>query len=83
MRLSELKHKEVIDIDSGMRMGRIDDCEISIDLRNGRIIDIMIPTEENGFSFFGKNGMRLVAWDQIHKIGNDFVLLAANDDVNG
>lgn len=82
MRLSELKHKEVIDIDSGMRLGRIGDCEVSIDLMSGRIIDIMVPMEENGFSLFNKNGIELVAWERIHKIGNDFILLAARDDMD-
>lgn len=82
MRLSELKHKEVIDIDSGVRLGRIGESEVSIDLMSGRLIDIMVPTEENGFSLFNKNGMQLVAWERIHKIGNDFILLTANDDMN-
>ncbi len=82
MRLSELRHKEVIDVDSGMRLGRIGECEVSIDLINGRVIDIMVPTEENSFSLFHKSGMRLVAWERIHKIGNDFILLSANDDVD-
>ena len=82
MRLSELRYKEVIDVDSGMRLGRIDDCEVSIDLINGRIIDIMVPTEGSGFSLFNKNGIQLVSWERIRKIGNDFILLAANDDMS-
>ena len=82
MRLSELRHKEVIDIDSGMRLGRISDCEVSIDPTSGRLIDIMVPTDDDGFSLFHKNGIQLVRWERIHKIGNDFILLSANDDLN-
>lgn len=81
MRLSELKNKEVIDIDSGMRLGRIGECEVSIDLTSGRLIDIMVPTED-GFSLFGKSRIELVAWERIHKIGNEFILLSANGDMN-
>ncbi len=83
MRLSELKHKEVIDIDSGVRLGRIGEAEVSIELMSGRIIDIMVPTEGNGFSLFNKNGIELISWERIHKIGNDFILLATNDGANG
>ena len=82
MRLSELRHKEVIDVDSGVRLGRIGECEVSIDLTSGRLVDIMVPTEENGFSLFNQSEIELVAWERIHKIGNDFILLSSNSNMN-
>lgn len=80
MRLSELRHKEIIDIDSGMRLGRIAECEISFDRISGRLVDLMIPKQEDGFRLFGKSEMHLIAWERIQKISDDFILIGARDD---
>lgn len=82
MRLSELKHKEIIDIDSGIRLGKSVDCEISFDIVSGRLIDMMIPKEEDRFRLFGKSDMHLVAWNRIRKIGEDFILIGSYADTD-
>lgn len=82
MRLSELKHKEIIDIDSGIRLGKIGDSEISFDAASGKLIDLMIPGQDEGFRLFGKCEVQLVAWDRISKISEDFILISAHSSVH-
>lgn len=82
MRLSELKQKEIIDIDSGIRLGRIGECELSFDVVSGKLIDLMIPKQEDGFHFFGRNDVQLVAWDRIRKISEDFILIGSYNNLN-
>lgn len=75
MRLSELRHKEIIDIQEGRRIGRIGDCEVSFDTVTGRICELLVPEGGEGFRLFGKTEERLIAWNQIHKISDDFILV--------
>lgn len=83
MRLSELKQKEIIDIDSGIRLGRIVDCELSFDAASGRLVDLMIPKQDDGFRFFGKSDVQIIAWERIRKISEDFILIGSSDNLNG
>lgn len=83
MRLSELKQKEIIDINSGIRLGRISECEASFDAASGKLIDLMIPKQDDGFLFFGKNDVQLIAWERIRKISEDFILIGSYDNLNG
>lgn len=80
MRLGELRHKEIIDIQEGRRIGRIGECEISFDMATGRICELLIPDSGDGFRLFGKTGERIIAWSQIRKISDDFILIGQSGD---
>ncbi|PRX31094.1 YlmC/YmxH family sporulation protein [Orenia metallireducens] len=76
IKTSELKNKEVIDVNSGKRLGIISD--IDIDLVEGRIKGISVPKEEKGFKIFGAKEDVYIAWDEISRIGHDVILVDAS-----
>lgn len=69
--INNLKMMEVIDIDSGTKLGYIKD--IKIDCEENRIISLIIPIQKN--SWFDKNDFIEITWDNIRKIGNDVILV--------
>lgn len=80
MRLSELKNKEIIDVESGVRLGRITECEVSFDATSGRLYDIMIPDTTAVLRLFGKTEMKRIKWHQIRKISQEFVLIGREEE---
>lgn len=76
MRLSDLQNKDVVDVDSGQRIGSIIDVEISKD--TGNIIKIIIY-EKKGFINMLKGDSEVeIKWNQIRKIGADVILVSRN-----
>lgn len=73
LRTSELQSKEVINVNSGQRLGMI--VDVDIDLQAGKIEGIVVPQEENMFSFFSADNDLYVPWDRIYKIGEDVILV--------
>ncbi|HLR70317.1 MAG TPA: YlmC/YmxH family sporulation protein [Pseudogracilibacillus sp.] len=71
--LSELQAKEVIMMDSGERLGFIDDLEI--DEQTGYITALIIIERQLKGSFFNKPDERVVSWNQIVTIGTDIILV--------
>lgn len=80
MRLSELKNKEIIDVTEGRRLGRIAECEVSFDKVSGRLCELMIPNDSMGLHIFGKREVKRIAWTDIQKISDDFVLVGQASD---
>ena len=71
---SELKLKDVIDINRGKKLGYIDDVDINVE--EGTIKAIIIPsTQYKVFSFFTKKQDMIIDWNDIHKIGEDVILV--------
>lgn len=76
MRLSDLQNKDVVDVNSGERIGSIIDVEISKD--TGNIIKIIIY-EKKGFINILKGDSEVeIKWNQIRKIGADVILVSRN-----
>ena len=76
MRLSDLQNKDVVDVNSGQRIGSIIDVEISKD--TGNIIKIVIY-EKKGFINMLKGDTEVeIRWNQIRKIGTDVILVSRN-----
>ncbi len=72
---SELKMKDVIDIDYGKKLGYIDD--VDIDLEGGSIKAVIIPAHQYKlFSFFSNKQDIVINWDEIKKIGEDVILVS-------
>lgn len=70
----KLKNKEVINIADGRSLGYISDIEVNLD--NGTIEGIIIPTPKSWFSLFGKSGEDyVIKWDRIRTVGDDVVLV--------
>ena len=73
MRISELRHKDVIDEDNGKRLGYINDIEINVE--RGSVEAIILPGENRLFSLFSKGEETVLSWAQIKKIGVDVILI--------
>lgn len=70
MYLSELQKKEIIDINSGKRIGIIIDVVVS---QEGTVKSLIV--EERKIKRFTANEERTINWQQIVKIGDDIILI--------
>ena len=73
MRMSELQNKDVVDMESGEKIGNVVDAEISSD--TGNILKLIV-FEKRGLSKMLRGIDEIsVLWHQIKKIGNDVILI--------
>lgn len=73
---TDLKNKDVININDGKKLGRITD--IVFDSTNGQVVGIIVPGDKK---FFRKNDDIFVPLTRLKKIGNDVIIvnLPVND----
>ena len=67
----DFKHKEVININNGKRMGYVQD--VCADLQSGSITSIIVPGENKFASMFSNKNDIIIPWDKIHCIGEDTI----------
>ena len=73
LRISELRHKDLINTVDGSRMGFIRDIEL--DLVTGKISSLLLPAQTNTLSrFLGRGEEQAIPFEQINKIGLDVIL---------
>ena len=81
LRISELRNKDVVDLQEGKRIGYIDD--IDLDLEHGKIESLVIPTSTSRmFNLFGRGEDIVIHWYQIKKIGVDGILIDPDKTVH-
>lgn len=73
--LNNLRQMEIIDINSGSKMGYIKD--LRVDCEENRIIAILLPTQKS--SWFNKNNSMEIPWEKVKKIGVDVILVDCSD----
>lgn len=73
VRIYDMKQKEVINTSDGCRLGYI--CDIEIDLKDGKIIKLIVPGPGKVLGLFGKDMEYQIPWDKIKKIGEDIILV--------
>ncbi len=73
MKLFDLKHKEVINLNDGMRLGYVYDLEF--DIERGVLEAILLPGHLSFFRLFFKSEDVVIPVDKISKIGNDFIFV--------
>lgn len=73
VKISELKQREVININDGKRLGIVYDVEIDMD--KGKIDAIVIPGTGRILGLFSKESDIVVSWENIKKIGTDVILV--------
>ncbi len=73
VKISELKQREVININDGRRLGIVYDVEI--DMEKGTVDAIVVPGTGRVFGLFSKESDIVVSWDDIKKIGADVILI--------
>lgn len=69
----DFKHKEVININDGKRLGFVQD--VTADLDSGVITSIIVPGSTKLLSMFSNNNDIVIPWQSIHCIGDDVILV--------
>ena len=69
----DFKHKEVINIKDGRKLGFVQDVEA--DLETGMITNIIVPGSNKILSMFSNNTDIIVPWGNIKCIGDDVILV--------
>ena len=69
----DFRHKEVINIKDGKRMGFVQD--VTADLETGTITSIIVPGENKLMSMFSSNNDIVIPWQNIKCIGDDIILV--------
>ncbi|WP_125154639.1 YlmC/YmxH family sporulation protein [Clostridium rectalis] len=73
--LNSLRTMEVIDVNSGAKMGCIKD--LKIDASVCKILAIILPSQK--ISWFGKNNDMEIPWSKVRKVGIDVILVDGNE----
>ena len=73
--IGNLKSMEVIDVNTGAKIGFIRD--LKIDCEGFRIISIIIPAMK--LTWFNKNNFIGIPWDRVRKVGVDVILVDGTD----
>ncbi len=70
----DFKHKEVINIVDGKKLGYVQD--VCADLETGTITSIIVPGESNKLlNIFASNNEIIIPWDKIKCIGDELILV--------
>lgn len=83
MRLTEFNGKEVINLGDGARLGVIEDCELTVDAKNGRIHSLVLPGRGGIFSIFSDSRALTIPWRAIKRIGDDVIIVDLNNSFEG
>lgn len=70
---SDLRYKEVIDINSGFRLGYV--CDAEFDDGEGKIISLITPGKARFFGLLGREDDVVLPWSAIVRIGSDIILV--------
>lgn len=68
----DFKHKEVINIIDGKRLGFVQD--VNANLETGIITSIVVPGSNKFFNVFNSNDL-VIPWQDIKCIGDDVILV--------
>ena len=69
----DFKHKEVINITDGKRLGFVQD--VTANLETGTITSIIVPGNSKLFNLFTSGNEIVIPWDKVKCIGEDLILV--------
>ena len=69
----DFKHKEVVNINDGKRLGFVQD--VCADLETGMITSIIVPGSNKILNIFSQNNDIVIPWQNIKCIGEDLILV--------
>ncbi len=69
----DFKHKEVVNINNGKRLGYVQD--VCADLETGMITSIIVPGNNKVLNLFSSNNEVIIPWQNIKCIGEDLILV--------
>ena len=69
----DFKHKEVVNITNGKRLGYVQD--VCADLETGMITSIIVPGGNKLLNMFNQGSDIVIPWQNIRCIGDDLILV--------
>lgn len=69
----DFKHKEVINIKDGKRLGFVQD--VCADLETGNITSIIVPGSNKMLNIFSTGNDLTIPWENVKCIGEDVILV--------
>lgn len=69
----DFKHKEVVNINDGKRLGYVQD--VCADLETGMITSIIVPGSNKIINIFTSNNDIVIPWQNVKCIGDDLILV--------
>ena len=69
----DFKHKEVININDGKRLGYVQD--VCADLDTGKITHIIVPGSNKFFNLISSGNEVIIPWENVKCIGEDLILV--------
>lgn len=69
----DFKHKEVVNITNGKRLGFVQD--VCADLETGMITSIIVPGNNKLLNIFSQGNDIVIPWQNIKCIGDDLILV--------
>ncbi|NLK44633.1 MAG: YlmC/YmxH family sporulation protein [Tissierellia bacterium] len=76
MRLIDLGHKEIVNLNNGGRLGLIADSDFLIDEESGKIISLLVSERKFGLRLLGLDSIDTeIPWESIRKIGYDMIII--------
>lgn len=73
----DFKHKEVVDINTGRKLGFVQD--VCADLETGTITSIIVPGNNKLMSMISGNNDIIIPWERIKCMGEDVILVEVTD----
>lgn len=73
MRLSDLQHKDVVNMVDGKRIGNI--IDVSLESSTGKMESLIVEKSKFLISMFSSKDEIEIRWEQIEKIGEDVILV--------
>ncbi len=72
-RIGDLRYKEVINVNTGLRLGYVSDGVF--DIKSGRMRALVVPGAYKVMGLFGRNEDYVIPWEAIRRIGDDIILV--------
>ena len=69
----DFKHKEVINITDGKRLGYVQD--VTANLETGTITSIIVPGNNKLFNLISSGSEVVIPWENVKCIGEDLILV--------
>ena len=78
-RIEDMRHKEVINVKDGTRLGTV--CDIEIDTTTARVSALVIYGKLRWLGLLGREDDIVIRWQDIQVIGDDTILVHYNNMV--
>ena len=74
-RITQLRDKEIINVNDGSRYGYVGDLEIDLD--TGQVRALVVPGRLRLLGLLGREEDRIFPWDSVRRFGEDIILVDA------